>query len=52
MRFRVSTKSILEDNNIFLIVMILERFFEYYTPKLNVLLQFQQANFVRYILHN
>ena len=31
-----------QENN-FLIVMILERFFEYYTRKLNVLLEFQQA---------
>ena len=32
--------------------MILERFFEYYTRKLNVLLEFQQANYVRYLLHH
>ena len=32
--------------------MILERFFEYYTRKLNVLLQFQHANFVRYMLQH
>ena len=30
--------------------MILERFFEYYTQKLNVLLEFQQVNCVRYLL--
>ena len=38
--------------NIFLIVMTLERFFEYYTRRFNVLLQFQQANFVCYMLHH
>ena len=32
--------------------MILERFFEYYTRKLNVLLEFQQANWDRCLLHN
>ena len=32
--------------------MILERFFEYYTRKLNVLLEFQQANCVSYLLHH
>ena len=32
--------------------MILERFFEYYTRELNILLQFQQAKCVRYILHH
>ena len=32
--------------------MILEPFFEYYTRKLNVLLQFQQANCIRYMLHD
>ena len=45
--------SILQNNIIFfLIVMILERFFEYCTRKLNLLLEFQQANFVRYLLHH
>ena len=29
--------------------MILERFFEYYTRKLNVLLELQQAIYVRYL---
>ena len=32
--------------------MIVERFFEYYTQKLNVLLEFQQANCARYLLHH
>ena len=32
--------------------MILELFFEYYIQKLNVLLEFQQANCVRYLLHH
>ena len=31
--------------------MILERSFEYYTQKLNVLLEFQQANCVPCLLH-
>ena len=40
-------------NNHFLNVMILENFlFEYYTQKLNVLLEFQQANSVRYLPHH
>ena len=32
--------------------MILEHIFEYYTQKLNVLLQFQQTNWARYMLHH
>ena len=40
-------------NNHFLNVMILENFlFEHYTQKLNVLLEFQQANSVRYLPHH
>ena len=39
-------------HNIFLIAMILEHVFEYYTRKLNILLQFQQANCVHYMLHH
>ena len=35
----------------FLIEMILGRFFEYYTQKMNVQLEFQQANCVYYLLH-
>ena len=31
--------------------MIQERFFEYYTQKLNVLVEFQQDNCVFYLLH-
>ena len=38
--------------NIFNSTQILECFFEYYTRKLNVLLQFQHANCVRYILQH
>ena len=31
--------------------MTLEFFLEYYTQKLNILLEFQQDNYIRYLLH-
>ena len=40
-----------KQHSIILIVMILERFFEYCTQKLSLLLEIQQANFALYLLY-
>ena len=53
LKLQISTTNVhsSKQHSIFLIVMILERFFEYYTQKLSLLLEFPQANCALYLLH-